>query len=441
MHLGVVPLGSGGYGQHRLWRDPSIPADASVNLEWYKKLVGMSEAAAFDFMFLADSLHVGPRSSPHSLNRFEPFTLLSALAMHTRRIGLVATGSTSYSSPFDLARRIASVDLLSDGRAGWNIVTTGDPATARNFNRSSHYTPEERYAMAHEHVEVVTGLWDSYEDDAFLYEKESGVFVDPGKQHALDHHGKHFNVAGPLNIQRSRQGRPALFQAGDSAPGRDLGAAAADAIFTNASRRPELKRFSDDVRRRAAARGRSPRDVLIFPSVRIVVGDTDAEARELAHEYQEHDHPFEESFDEMRRWFGWYEFDPDGLDEPFPLDAVRASTHAYRSRAERVTRDAASLGLTLRQAVERQRQAQQSEFVGSPGRVADLLREWWSSGDCDGFIIGADRPHNFHRIVTEVIPILQDHGVFRRDYEADTLRGHLGLPVAPNRRSTSTAIR
>lgn len=266
MHLGVVPLGSGGYGQHRLWRDPTIPANASVNLEWYKEIVQLSESAAFDFVFLADSLHAGPRSSPHSLNRFEPFTLLSALAMHTRRIGLVGTASTSYNSPFNLARRIASLDLLSGGRAGWNVVTTGDPGTAQNFGLSAHFTSEERYGRAHEYVEVVRGLWDSYEDDAFRYDKESGCFVDLEKQHALNHSGKHFTVAGPLNIQRSKQSHPVLFQAGDSDLGRDLGARVADAVFTNASRRSELKKFSADLRRRAVLSGRASNDVLIFPA-------------------------------------------------------------------------------------------------------------------------------------------------------------------------------
>ncbi|SES36158.1 Haloacid Dehalogenase Superfamily Class (subfamily) IIA/FMN-dependent oxidoreductase, nitrilotriacetate monooxygenase family [Lentzea xinjiangensis] len=436
MHLGVVPLGSGGYGQHRLWRDPAIPADASVNLDWYKDLVQQSESAAFDFVFLADSLFVGPQSSPHSMNRFEPFTLLSALATHTRRIGLVATASTSYNSPFNLARRIASLDLLSGGRAGWNVVTTGDPGTAANFSRPAHYTSEERYERAHEYVDVVRGLWDSYEDDAFLYDKEHGRFADLAKQHALNHAGRHFTVAGPLNIQRSRQGHPVLFQAGDSVLGRDLGACVSDAVFTNASRRADLHDFSTDMRKRVASAGRAPHDVLIFPSIRIVVGDTDAEARDLALDFQDRDHPFEESFAELRRWFGWREFDQNELDEPFPAAAAAAATNAYKSRAERITQDAVRNGLTLRQTVESLRRRQLSEFVGSPATVANLMQSWWQSGDCDGYILGADRPENFKRIATEVVPILQERGVFRSGYESETLRGNLGVPARPNRYST-----
>lgn len=208
--LGALTMGSGGPGRHNLWLDPELPADASVNIDWYIAIARQAEAALFDLMFIVDSQFITPGSPSHYLNRLEPLTLLSALAVSTRHIGLVGTLTTSYNAPFNVARRLASLDLISKGRAGWNVVTSGDAGTAGNYGLDEHYDYDTRYARAEEHVQVVQGLWQSYEDDAFPRDRASGRFLDPTKLHALNHKGKHFSVVGPLNIQRSPQGQPVI---------------------------------------------------------------------------------------------------------------------------------------------------------------------------------------------------------------------------------------
>lgn len=214
--LGALTMGCGGPGRHNLWLDPELPVDASVNIDWYIDIARQAEAALFDLMFIVDSQFITEGSPSHYLNRLEPLTLLSALAVSTRHIGLVGTLTTSYNAPFNVARRLASLDLISKGRAGWNVVTSGDAGTAGNYGLDEHYDYDTRYARAQEHVGVVQDLWHSYEDDAFPRERASGRFLDPSKLHRLDHKGEHFSVEGPLNIQRSPQGQPVIFQAGDS---------------------------------------------------------------------------------------------------------------------------------------------------------------------------------------------------------------------------------
>ena len=236
LKLGGALIGVGGPGQQNTWLDPEIPGDASVDIDWYIERARQLEAARFDFVFIVDSQFITPDSPPHYLNRLEPLTLLSALAVSTTNIGLVGTITTSYNSPFNVARRLASLDLISHGRAGWNVVTSGDAGTAGNYSLDEHYDYATRYGRALEHVTVAQGLWDSYEDDAFPRDKEAGVFFDPTRQHALNHRGEYFSVVGPLNIERSRAG-----PAGDL-PGRrlrggpDLGAAVGEGIFTIARR-------------------------------------------------------------------------------------------------------------------------------------------------------------------------------------------------------------
>ena len=213
------PLGVGGPGQHNTWLSPEIPGNASVDIQWYIARAQQAEAAKFDLVFIVDSQFITPDSPHHYLNRLEPLTLLSAVAVHTRNIGLVGTITTSYNEPFNVARRLASLDLISGGRAGWNVVTSGDSGTAGNYSRDEHYDYATRYGRALEHVRVAQGLWDSYEDDAFPRDKEAGVFFDRAKQHALNHKGEYFSVVGPLNLERSPQGQPVIFQAGDSERG------------------------------------------------------------------------------------------------------------------------------------------------------------------------------------------------------------------------------
>lgn len=437
--LGAVPYGVGGPGKHNLWHDPEIPEDASVNIDWFIEMAQLAESGKFDFLFIVDSQFITAFSPPHYLNRLEPLTLLSALATRTSNIGLVGTATTSFNSPFNLVRRFGSLDLISRGRAGWNVVTSGDPGTAGNFGLDEHFDYDTRYGRAQEYVELAHALWDSYEDDAFPRSRETGEFLDQSKQHALNHEGEYFSVAGPLNLQRSRQGHPVIFQAGDSEQGRDLGASAGEGIFTHVGDINSGQAFYDDIKNRARSFGRDPDHILVMPGVSIVVGDTDAEAREIEAENHASDHSFEQAVGEFGRPFGWHDFRQYELDAPFPAEALQHATRGFFTQARKITQQAEEQGLTLRQAVERSRAFRPSEFVGTAQSVADQLQEWWQERACDGFNISIDHPGNFRRIVREVVPILQERGVFRSEYEYDTLRGNLGLPIPANRYAAARA--
>ncbi|MFD7072575.1 LLM class flavin-dependent oxidoreductase [Nocardioides sp. NPDC059952] len=435
--LGAVPYGTGGPGQHRLWLDPEIPGDASVDIDWFIQTAKLAEQGRFDLMFIVDSQFITPHSPPHYLNRLEPLTLLSAVATHTRHLGLVGTATTSFNSPFNLVRRFASLDLISHGRAGWNVVTTGDAGTATNYGLDEHYDYDTRYGRAQEYVELARALWDSYEDDAFVRDRETATFLDPAKQHVLNHEGTYFDVAGPLNLQRSPQGHPVIFQAGDSDQGRNLGASVGEGIFTHAPDLPSGQAFYDDLKTRAKSFGRDPEELVIMPGVKVVVGDTDEEAREIEASNHERDHGFEEALAEFGRPFGWHDFRQYDLDAPFPVQALEHGERSFFTQATKTTQRAVENGWTLRQTVEATRVFRKSEFVGSPETVATKLQEWWEARACDGFNIGVDHPANFRRIVEEVIPILAERGVFRREYEATTLRGNLGLPIPENRHTVA----
>jgi FMN-dependent oxidoreductase (nitrilotriacetate monooxygenase family) len=437
LHFGLIPMGAGGPGAYNQWLDPDIPGDASVNVGWYAEMAALAERGLFDLIFIVDSQFITPNSPPHYLNRLEPLTLLSALSAHTTHLGLVGTATTSFNSPFNLVRRFGSLDVISGGRAGWNVVTSGDPGAAGNFGLDEHYDYDTRYGRAQEYVELARALWDSYEDDAFPRDRESGVFLDPDKQHALHHRGEFFSVAGPLNLQRSPQGHPVIFQAGDSDQGRNLGASTAEGIFTYAPDLAAARSFYDDIARRARSFGRDPEHIKIMPGVKIVVADTDDEARELEAANRERDHGFDHSLSDLSRSFGWHDFRQYDLDAPFPAEALKHGERSFYTQAKAVTERATANGWTLRQTVEATRQFRKSEFVGTAETVADKLVEWWHARACDGFNIGVDHPANFRRIVDELVPVLQDRGVFRADYEAETLRGHLGLPVPVNRYATT----
>lgn len=438
IHLGAVPYGTGGPGSHTLWLDPEIPGDASVNIDWFVEMAQLAESGKFDLMFIVDSQFITPYSPPHYLNRLEPFTLLSALAMRTSRLGLVGTATTSFNSPFNLVRRFGSLDLISRGRAGWNVVTTGDAGTAANYGLDEHYDYDTRYGRALEYVELARALWDSYEDDAFVRDRETGVFLERSKQHLLDHEGEFFKVRGPLNLVRSPQGHPVIFQAGDSDQGRNLGARVGEGIFTHAPDIPSGQAFYNDIKGRAQAKfGRNPDHLVIMPGVKLVVGDTDEEARDIEAANNERDHTFQAALEEFGRPFGWHDFTQYDLDAPFPVETLKYSERSFHTQAQRITQRAQENGWTLRQAVEATRERRKSEFVGSPTTVADKLIEWWDARACDGFNISVDHPSNFRRVVEEVVPILQERGAFRSDYEATTLRGHLGLPVPENRHTAA----
>ena len=438
LKLGAVLIGVGGPGQHHTWLSPEIPGDASVDVRWYIARAQEAEAAKFDHVFIVDSQFITADSPHHYLSRLEPLTLLSAVAVHTSHIGLVGTITTSYNEPFNVARRLASLDHISGGRAGWNVVTSGDAGTAGNYSRDEHFDYPTRYGRALEHIEVARGLWDSYEADAFPRDKERGVFLDRDKQHALHHKGTYFSVVGPLNLERSPQGHPVIFQAGDSEEGRDLGAAAADAIFTHSATVEQAVAFRTEMRARAAAKGRDPENLLIVPGIGVIIADTDAEAR-AKEDAIAGGKSFERALAELGRPFGWHDFTRYDLDAPFP-EVGDAGARSFKTQAEGIKRLAREQNLTLRQVVQRSIDAQRSPFVGSPLTVANEIQRWFEAGAFDGLNIGVGVPSEFARFTDEVLPILRERGIFREEYESDTLRGNLGLPIPTNRNTAARLV-
>lgn len=428
LKLGAILSGVG--MTHADWRDPALPGDASIDIDWYIREARKAEAAKLDLVFIVDSPFITPDTAPHFLNRLEPLTLLSAIAVATSHIGLVGTLTTSYWEPYNVARQFGSLDLISKGRAGWNVVTTGLEGAARNYGREEHFAHHDRYARALEFVRVVQGLWDSYEDDAFPRDKARGIFLDKSRQHALNHKGEHFSVAGPLALSRSRQGQPVIFQAGDSDEGRNLGAHIAEGTFAAAADFETALADTTDLKARAVRLGRDPNHITVMPGLTFYLGDTDEEARAVEQE-RLGTLDFGKSLVELGRLFNYHDFRVYDPDAPFP-DVSGLTLNSYKGGAERVIAVARAEGLTLRQTVARFI-GHRSSFVGTPETVANEIERWFRAGAVDGFNINVARPHDFDRFLNEVVPILQARGLFRTDYTGSTLRDHLGLPVPENR--------
>ncbi len=431
MRLGAFLAGTG--GNMASWRHPSAVADAAVNLEYYRGLTRKAEHAKLDFVFFGDGLYISEKSHPNFLNRFEPLTLLAALAMDTTMIGLAATLSTTYSDPYTVARQFSSIDHISGGRAGWNVVTSPLEGSAANYSKPEHPQHDLRYRMAGEFLEIAKGLWDSWEDDAFIRDKESGVFIDPAKMHRLDHEGEFYSVQGPLNISRSRQGRPVLIQAGSSEAGRGFAAYIADAIFTGQANKSDAAEFYQDIKKRAAEAGRNPDEVLILPGCSPIVGDTpelaEAKYQEIANLVV-----IEDALNYFGRYFNDMDFSPYELDEPFP-DLGDFGRNGWESTTDRIKQVARDENLTLREMALRST-TPRNEFIGTPTQVADAMEAWFEEGAADGFMLtNSVLPQGFDDFVDHVLPILKERGLFRTEYEADTLRGNLGLPKPENRYS------
>jgi len=436
LKLGAILEGVG--SDHSTWRDPDLKGDASIDIDWYIANARLAEEAKFDLVFIVDSPFITPDTAPHFLNRLEPLTLLSALAVSTSKIGLVGTLTTSYWEPYNVARQFGSLDNISRGRAGWNVVTTGLEGAARNYGREEHFDHALRYRRAREFVEVVQGLWDSYEDDAFPRDKQAGVFLDKSKQHALNHKGEFFSVAGPLALSRSKQGQPVIFQAGDSHEGRNLGALIAEATFAGVDSFESAQSYYADLKGRAAALGRDPDQILVLPGLSALIAETDAEAQALA-DAQRGEIDLDKLLVQLGRAFGYHDFRKYPLDEPFP-DVSNLSLNSYKGHAERILRGVREENLTLRQAAYRFG-LWRSDFVGSPETIANEIERWFVGRAADGFNLRVTKPGDFQLFRERVVPILQARGLFRTEYEHDTLRGHLGLPVPLNRYAgKSTAI-
>ena len=439
LKFGAILEGVG--ADHATWRDPALAGNASIDIDWYIENARLAEAAKFDLVFIVDSPFITPDTAPHFLNRLEPLTLLSAVAVATSKIGLVGTLTTSYWEPYNVARQFGSLDHISKGRAGWNVVTTGLEGASRNYGREEHFDHQVRYARAREFVEVVQGLWDSYEDDAFPRDKAAGIFLDKDKQHPLNHKGQHFAVAGPLALSRSPQGQPVIFQAGESDEGRNLGAQIAEATFASAQDFETGRAYYADLKARAAALGRNPDSLHVLPGLSPVIAETDEEARAIV-EADRSKLDIGKLLVQVGRAFNYHDFSQYPLDAPFP-DLTGVTLNSYKGRAEHIIRVARGEELTLRQAAYRFG-VWRSEFVGSPETIADEIERWFVGRAADGFNLRVARSRDFALFRERVVPILQSRGLFRTDYEHATLRGHLGLPVPENRhvlaRQASVAI-
>jgi FMN-dependent oxidoreductase (nitrilotriacetate monooxygenase family) len=432
LHLNLFILPG---GHHEVsWRHPAVDPSRVVDIGFYQDLARTAEAAKFDSVFLADgpSLHADVRYTSHF--RLEPFTWLSAIAAVTERIGLVGTASTTYLEPYNLARLFASLDHLSRGRAGWNIVTTASPQAAANFGLDAHPAHADRYRRAHEFVEVVGRLWDSWEDDAVAADQAAGVFADPAKVHRIDHAGEHFRVAGPLNTPRSPQGRPVYVQAGSSEDGRDFAAAHAEAVFTAQQTVENARGFYADVKRRAGALGRDPDRLLVLPGISPYLGSTEAEAKALREEFAELIQP-ELSLRHLGKALG-ADLSGAALDEPVPLELLDDTVEqAYGSRRQVILDLIRRERPTLRRLLQELAGARgHKTAVGAPEQIADQIEHWFTTGAADGFnVMPPYFPGGLDVFAAEVVPILQSRGLFRTEYEGRTLREHYGLDRPPGR--------
>ncbi|OXS32339.1 LLM class flavin-dependent oxidoreductase [Streptomyces sp. XY006] len=427
------------------WRHPEARPDGGLDFDYYRSLVQTAERGKFDMVFLSDGAGVRTKykdadelSRQGRMVHFEPLTLLSALAVHTTHIGLTATSSTTYNEPFTVARQFASLDHLSGGRSGWNVVTSATDAEARNYNLDKQPEHAARYHRAREFMEVVTGLWDSWEDDAFLYDKESGRYFDPEKLHILGHRGEHFSVRGPLNVARPPQGHPVIVQAGSSPDGQDFAARWAEVVFTVQQTLDQAQVYYRGLKKQVADHGRDPDDVKILPGAFIVVGRTLAEAEDRYATLQSLVDPVV-GLGMLSYQLGMVDISGYPLDGPLPeLPATEGST----SKQQMIYEQARRQGLTIRELYLSVAAGRGHRFLlGTPETIADQLEEWFTDEAADGFNIMPDyHPGGLDAIVDLLVPELQRRGLMRTEYEGTTLRANLGLP-RPGFRTVAGATR
>jgi FMN-dependent oxidoreductase (nitrilotriacetate monooxygenase family) len=416
------------------WRYPGAYPDANFNFAALRQFAQTLERAKFDAFFMADHLAVlnmpiDSLKRSHTATSFEPFTLLSALASVTQNIGLVATASTSFEQPYHVARRFASLDHISGGRAGWNIVTTSNPDAALNFGLDEHLEHGERYQRAREFYDVVTGLWDSWADDAFVRDVASGIYFDPEKLHVLGHKGRHYSVRGPLNIARPVQGWPVIVQAGASDAGRQLAAETAEVVFTAVPRLEDGQRFYADVKGRMEKLGRARDHLKILPGVFVVLGESESEAREKRQLLDSRVH-YDSGIASLSIALG---HDASAFEPDLPLPEI-PETNASKSGRERVIALSRRENLTVRQLAQRLGGYSGLAMVGTPKSVADQMEEWLTSEGSDGFnVMFPYLPGGLDDFASKVVPELQRRGLFRSEYEGPTLRENLGLPRPENR--------
>lgn len=428
MHLFAMPMGAGAHVAS--WRHPLAADYVPLSPQHFLELGKVAERGLFDAVFFADAQGYRPVPGKDAFSRvssfsLDPVTMLGSVAMATSRVGLVATLSTSYNEPYSVARRMATLDIMSAGRAGWNVVTAQSENEAHNFGRDAHYGHAERYERAAEFVDVTRGLWDTWDDDALVLNREQGVFANPDKVNALRHVGAHFKVEGPLTTGRPPQGHPVVVQAGSSPQGLDLAARQADAVFTSHPTLESAVTFYRDLKGRVAAGGRDPIALRILTAVQPTIAESEAEARQISEELNALIHP-DLALAQLSMQFGGFDFssyDPDG-----PLPPVPANNASLGSQ-QRIIDYAKKDGLSLIQVARYVAAGRTSHTVAGTGeQIADVLTEWFAAGAADGFVISAPLiPVMFDRFVDQVVPILQERGLFRTHYDGSTLRDHLGL--------------
>jgi alkanesulfonate monooxygenase len=429
MHLGMSIRGLGYHPA--AWRHPDVPADGTLRFDHYARSAQAAERGKCDLVFFADGIGIRERDVPrgslarsgYEIVEMEPLTLLPALAVVTKHIGLVTTASTTYNEPYNLARKFGTLDLISEGRAGWNVVTSWSEAEARNFNREQHVDYDTRYARAGEFVDVVTGLWDSWEEDAFPFDKGSGLFFDETKMHVLDHKGRFFSVRGPLNVGPLPQVHPVIVQAGASEQGRELAARTADVVYAVHPAKDVAQVFYADLKRRLDKYRRSVNDLKILPALRPVVGRTASEARMKFDQLQELLDPLV-GLARLNQTFGDLSGYP--LDGPVPLDKLGPAE--LRSISEQLLERVRRQKPTIRQLYQEVAGMGGFCLIGTPVEIADVMQDWFETAACDGFnITPTHLPGGCEDFVDMVIPELQRRGLFRTEYEGKTLRENLGL--------------
>jgi FMN-dependent oxidoreductase (nitrilotriacetate monooxygenase family) len=431
MHFNLFIIDTGHH--EASWRLPESDARANTDVDYYERLARAAEAAKFDSLFLADSPVLWNDPGRRPSGRLEPITLLTALARATQRIGLISTASTSYNDPYNLARRFASLDHISGGRAGWNIVTTAGDDAARNFGLDAQPAHAERYARAAEFVEVSRKLWDSWEDDAVVADKERGVHAEAGRVHPIEHVGRFFRVHGPFDVPRSPQGHPVLVQAGSSQDGKEFAARYAEAVFTAQQTLADGQAFYADLKRRAHAAGRHPDEIKILPGIVPVLGSTEAEARALDDELDRLILA-EQARDRLAKLLN---VAPERLelDAPLPADLPdEDEIEGAKSRYTLVVELGRRENLTVRQLIGRLGGGRgHRTMAGTPEQVADTIEHWCTHGAADGFnVMPAVLPSGLELFAAHVVPILQKRGLFRTEYEGTTLREHYGLARPPS---------
>ena len=447
MHINLFIHGRGHH--EAAWRHPDASTLPLTDIHYYADVARKAEAGLFDSIFLADSLGVGADVANAPRTWLEPVTTLAALAGSTSRIGLIATCSTTYTEPFNLARQFASIDHITNGRVGWNIVTTWLATASDNYGGQGPLSHAERYERAEEYMRVVIGLWDSWSDDAVIDDRAGGLYAHVDGLRSLNHSGQFYKVAGPLNLPRGPQGRPVFVQAGSSETGRRFAARYAEAVFTAQMEKATARDFYVDLKRLVIEEGRSPEHVLILPGLSPVIGSTEAEAQRIARELNDLSDP-EVGRKRLSGRFGGHDFSHLPLDrtlspEDFPDPG---SVEAARSRTEVIVGLVRREKPTLRQLLSYLAGAR-GHFVtaGSPEQIADLMETWFLDGAADGFnLMPPVLPSMLEVFVAEVVPILQKRGLFRTEYSGDTLRDRYGLPrpdlrfsAGPNERLTSSA--